>query len=166
MSSGGSGKSNDEIAFELADSILGKIIDKLDIEKAPQVLFQPDSMGRLNSLTTVLQQEVDRYNKLLFIIKVTGSMAIQVQSYGPFNLIYSWNFSQSSLTNLQKAIKGFVVMNEQLEKMYTSFMNNQVPILWSNAAYPSLKTLGSWVKDLQLRCDFIQVNFALGIREA
>ena len=65
---------------------------------------------------------------------------------------------QSSLTNLQKAIKGFVVMNEQLEKMYTSFMNNQVPVLWSNAAYPSLKTLGSWVKDLQLRCDFIQVS--------
>ena len=89
MSSGGSGKSNDEIAFELADSILGKIIDKLDIEKAPQALFQPDSMGRLNSLTTVLQQEVDRYNKLLFIIKVTGSQTIQVQFNGPFNLIFS-----------------------------------------------------------------------------
>ena len=49
-------------------------------------------------------------------------------------------------------------MNEQLEKMYTSFMNNHVPNLWSNNAYPSLKTLGSWVKDLELRCDFIQVT--------
>lgn len=49
-------------------------------------------------------------------------------------------------------------MNEQLEKTYNSFMNNQVPTQWSNAAYPSLKTLGSWVKDLQLRCDFIGVN--------
>ncbi len=48
-------------------------------------------------------------------------------------------------------------MNEQLEKMYSSFMNNHVPGMWSNAAYPSMKTLGSWVKDLQLRCDFIQV---------
>ena len=131
VSSGGSGKSNDEIVYELADSILAKLPDKLDLEKAPQILFNQDSMGRVNSLTTVLQQEVDRYNKLLVIIK-------------------------SSLNNLKKAIKGFVVMNEQLEKMYSSFLNNQVPGLWSNASYPSLKTLGSWVKDLRLRCDFIQ----------
>jgi dynein heavy chain len=48
-------------------------------------------------------------------------------------------------------------MNEQLERIYVSFLNNQVPHLWSDAAYPSLKTLGSWVKDLQLRCDFIEV---------
>jgi dynein heavy chain len=136
VSSGGSGKSNDEIVFDLADNILSKLPDKLDIEKAPNSIFQPDSQGRLNSLTTVLQQEVDRFNKLLFIIK-------------------------SSLNNLKKAIKGFVVMNEQLEKMYSSFMNNQVPGAWSNAAYPSMKTLGSWVKDLQLRCDFIQVIFAI-----
>ncbi len=73
VSSGGSGKSNDEIVFELADSILSKLPDKLDIEKAPQTMFQEDSKGRLNSLTTVLQQEVDRFNKLLFIIKVSFS---------------------------------------------------------------------------------------------
>ena len=133
VSTGGSGKSNDDIVYELADSILGKIPDKLDIEKAPQAIFEPDSCGRLNSLTTVLQQEVDRFNKLLRIIK-------------------------TSLNNLKKAIKGFVVMDEELEKMYTSFINNQVPGMWSNVAYPSLKTLGSWVKDLQLRCDFIDVN--------
>lgn len=70
MTTSSSGKSNDEIVFELADSILAKLVDKLDIEKAPLALFAPDSKGRLNSLTTVLQQEVDRYNKLLFTIKV------------------------------------------------------------------------------------------------
>ena len=71
VSTGGTGKSNDEIVFELADSILAKIADKLDIEKAPAQMFEPDSMGRLNSLTTVLQQEVDRFNKLLLVIKVS-----------------------------------------------------------------------------------------------
>jgi dynein heavy chain len=70
VSTSSSGKSNDEIVFELADNILGKVPEKLDIEKAPIALFQPDSKGRLNSLTTVLQQEVDRFNRLLFIIKV------------------------------------------------------------------------------------------------
>ena len=32
--------------------------------------FQLDSNGRVNSLTTVLIQEVDRFNRLLKIIKV------------------------------------------------------------------------------------------------
>lgn len=130
VSSGGGGKSNDEIVYELADSILSKLPDKLDIEKAPQSLFEPDSKGRLNSLTTVLQQECDRFNKLLRIIKL-------------------------SLNNLKRAIKGFLVMNDELEKMYSSFLGNTLPAHWANNAYPSLKTLGSWVKDLELRCDFI-----------
>ena len=30
--------------------------------------------------------------------------------------------------------------------------------MWANAAYPSLKPLGSWVKDLLLRCLFIDVS--------
>ena len=49
-------------------------------------------------------------------------------------------------------------MSEELEKVYTSFINNQVPQLWANAAYPSLKPLGSWVKDLVLRLHFIEVS--------
>ena len=53
------------------------------------------------SLTTVLTQEVDRYNKLLKLI-------------------------HSSLVSLQKAIKGLVVMSEQLEEVFVSFINNTV----------------------------------------
>lgn len=133
VSSGGGGKSNDEIAYELADSILSKLPDKLDIDTAKPELFEPDSQGRLNSLTTVLQQECDRFNKLLNVIK-------------------------SSLHNLKKAIKGFLVMNDQLEKMYSAFLANVLPELWDAAAYPSLKSLGSWVRDLELRCEFIAVS--------
>ena len=62
---------------------------------------------------------------------------------------------QDSLIQLKKAIRGFVVMSEELESVYTAFTNNQVPNLWENAAYPSLKPLASWVKDLILRIDFI-----------
>ena len=36
----------------------------------------------------------------------------------------------------------------------------QVPEMWSNAAYPSLKPLGSWVKDLVMRTAFIFVSMA------
>ncbi len=33
---------------------------------------------------------------------------------------------QASLQDIQKAIKGLVVMSEELERVYTSFINNQV----------------------------------------
>lgn len=46
-------------------------------------------------------QEIDRFNKLLKLV-------------------------HSSLDNLQKAIKGFVVMSDSLEEVFTSFLNNQV----------------------------------------
>ncbi|KAH3860157.1 hypothetical protein DPMN_023048 [Dreissena polymorpha] len=130
MSGGSSGKSNDDIVYELAESILGKLMDKLDIDLANREMFEPDEKGRLNSLTTVLTQEVERFNKLLHVIK-------------------------NSLKNLQKAIKGYVVMSEQLDAVYNSFLNSQVPIMWADAAYPSLKPLGSWVQDLVYRCAFI-----------
>ncbi|CAK8691447.1 unnamed protein product [Clavelina lepadiformis] len=132
MSSGEGGKTSDEIVHELAESILEKIsMFILDMDKAEQSMFKLDSKGRVNSLTTVLQQEVERFNKLL-------------------------NVLNTSLKELNKAIAGLVVMSEQMEMMYTSFINNQVPTMWENAAYPSLKPLGSWVKDLVLRCHFTQ----------
>lgn len=49
-------------------------------------------------------------------------------------------------------------MSEEMERVYHSFINNQVPALWANAAYPSLKPLGGWVKDLVLRTAFVDVR--------
>ncbi|GCC25591.1 hypothetical protein chiPu_0004002 [Chiloscyllium punctatum] len=127
----GTGKSSDEVVHELADSILSKLPEKLDLEVAIESLFVRDKKGRLNSLTTVLGQEVDRFNGLLVVLK-------------------------DSLITLNKAIAGFVVMSEEVEKTYTSFLNNQVPSLWADAAYPSLKPLGAWVKDFILRTELIE----------
>lgn len=36
-----------------------------------------------------------------------------------------------------------------------SLLNNKVPDMWSSAAYPSLKPLASWVKDLIARMEFM-----------
>uniref|UniRef100_A0A4W5JWR8 Dynein heavy chain AAA lid domain-containing protein n=1 Tax=Hucho hucho TaxID=62062 RepID=A0A4W5JWR8_9TELE len=127
----GGGKSNDEIVHKLANSILAKIPECLDMDEAAEALFIRDANGRLNSLTTVLGQEVDRFNNLLRVLRV-------------------------SLCTLQKAIAGLVVMSEEMERIYTSFLNNQVPNHWSTSAYPSLKPLASWVKDLALRTSFIE----------
>ena len=40
MSSGGSGKTSDEIVYELAESILGKLPDILDMDNAQKDLFK------------------------------------------------------------------------------------------------------------------------------
>ncbi|XP_061765226.1 dynein axonemal heavy chain 6 [Nerophis ophidion] len=125
------GKSNDEIVCELADAILAKLPERLDMDEALEYLFERDANGRVNSLTTVLGQEADRFTKLSRLLRV-------------------------SLITLQKAIGGLVVMSEEMDMIYTSFVNNQVPSHWSNCSYPSLKSLAGWVKDLNLRIYFVQ----------
>ena len=56
----------------------------------------------MKSLSVVLGQEIERFNNLTTIVI-------------------------ASLAELQKAIKGVVVMSGELEQMYTNFLNNQVP---------------------------------------
>ncbi|XP_075229380.1 dynein heavy chain at 16F [Lycorma delicatula] len=136
-SAGVEGKSSDEIVYELAEVIIGKIIKKINEDDAHPSLLKRDSKSRLPSLTTVLKQEIDRFNGLLKVV-------------------------HSSLNDLKKAIKGFIVMSDALEEMYTSFINQQVPKMWAAKAYPSLKPLGSWVRDLELRLDFIETWLKYG----
>ena len=40
MASSGGGKTNDQIVYELAESILGKVPEKLDLDKAMQGMFE------------------------------------------------------------------------------------------------------------------------------
>jgi len=60
------------------------------------------------------------------------------------------------LKELQKAIKGIVVMSADLEEMFTAFQNNVTPGLWTRVAYPCLKPLASWFKDYVRRVTFFR----------
>lgn len=82
------------------------------------------------SLNTVLVQELVRSNRLLDVMK-------------------------SSLANLKKALKGLVVMSEDLEKLSNSIYDNQVGKLWADKGFLSLKPLGSWIEDLLARVKFL-----------
>jgi dynein heavy chain len=63
---------------------------------------------------------------------------------------------KKTLGELLKAIKGLVVMSLTLESMFESFLLKRVPYNWEKVAYPSLKSLGSWVNDLMLRIEFFR----------
>ena len=86
--------------------------------------------GEATPLLTVLLQEIDRYNALLSKIH--------------------W-----SLSELRKGIKGLVVISSELEEMFACLYDSKVPPLWLKA-YPSLKPLGAWSRDLVLRVQQLQ----------
>ena len=121
----------DNQVLEQLKLVKEKILSEITVEVPHEKLFIPDEEGRQNSLTTVLMQEIERFNKLLRVI-------------------------HRSLAELEKAIAGFVVMSEEMEKIYFAFLDNKVPDMWSNAAYPSPKSLGTWVLDLVGRVEMFR----------
>ncbi|XP_063712783.1 dynein axonemal heavy chain 2-like isoform X4 [Symsagittifera roscoffensis] len=84
----------------------------------------------LSPVNVVLLQEIQRYNSLLKQIK-------------------------SSLVDLQKGIQGLVVMSSDLEEVFSCINEARVPPQWAKA-YPTLKPLGSWTRDLIQRVDFYE----------
>jgi dynein heavy chain len=83
------------------------------------------------SMNTVLSQECLRYNKLVREIRRT-------------------------LPQLERAVKGLVVMSGELETMANALLVQGVPELWENKAYPCLKALNGWVDELLERLTFVQ----------
>ncbi|KAI8621842.1 dynein heavy chain and region D6 of dynein motor-domain-containing protein [Chytriomyces sp. MP71] len=130
---GGGGKSNDEIVTEVAADILNRIPRTFNIEAAVNKF----PVNYNESMNTVLIQEMIRFNRLIQIILV-------------------------SLVNVQKAIRGLVVMNAELEDLCKSILISRVPAMWASKSYPSLKPLGSYVTDLVLRIKFFQTWFEEG----
>ncbi|KAF1380471.1 hypothetical protein PFLUV_G00164080 [Perca fluviatilis] len=113
----GAGPSREDKVLELLADVRGKIPTVIDYEGTRSLL--QDNPTPLN---VVLLQEIQRYNSLLDTII-------------------------SSLAELEKGIKGFVVMSSSLEEIFHYIYDARLPPLWEKA-YPSLKPLAAWTRDL------------------
>lgn len=106
----------------MANDYLTKVPDGLSFSINPETA---------SSLHIFRAQEIDRFNKLVKILK-------------------------KSLVDLKDAIDGYAVMSLELENMFRNISLKKVPANWEASAYPSLKPLGSWFADMVERIDFMR----------
>ncbi|XP_012657935.1 dynein heavy chain 12, axonemal-like, partial [Otolemur garnettii] len=129
----GASGSTDQILLEITKDILNKLPYDFDIEIA--LLMYP--VRYEESMNTVLVQEMERFNNLIRTIRNT-------------------------LQDLEKAIKGVVVMDSTLEALSGSLFVGKVPEIWAQRSYPSLKPLGSYITDFLARLGFLQAWYNYG----
>ncbi|EDW82538.1 uncharacterized protein Dwil_GK25078 [Drosophila willistoni] len=120
-----------DICMQMIGRIQKSLATKIKREPLHDTLSVLDNKGQVPSLTTVLVQEIDRFNIALNII-------------------------HESLSNLDKAIRGLVVMSEELENIFKALLANLVPNAWAKRSFLSIKPLPNYIVDFQRRIDFIQ----------
>ncbi|EFJ08553.1 hypothetical protein SELMODRAFT_185288 [Selaginella moellendorffii] len=109
---------------EMVGNVLADLIQQIP-EPFDLADIQAQKAHDPSALHTVLFQELERYNILLK------------------------NMRESCLT-LEKAVQGLVSMSPDLELMFNALAEARVPAQWLKA-YPSLKPLGPWTRDLLQR---------------
>jgi hypothetical protein len=157
--------SADERVAHTATEILSTLPTALlRAEAGPDAFVVVVATGLPACMSTVLAHEMDKYNRLLEVVR-------------------------SSVTELSRAMAGQVAMSESTERVYSALLNNkvrqtrarvcvcvlcllltlsvcargvQVPALWHTVSYPSLKPLGSWMKDVIARVEFMRTWLVKG----
>lgn len=126
-SGGGEGGNTEVILMQMASEIVSKLPPAFDAETA-QKKYPVDYNESMN---TVLIQEMQRFNKLL-------------------------NEIRSSLIDVQRAVKGVIVMSPALDLQCNAMLLGKIPANWTKVSYPSLKPLPSYVTDFIERLSMLE----------
>jgi dynein heavy chain len=124
--SGGGGRSSDDILRDTSVKFLGDLPELFDLE----AINAKYPVMYKDSMNTVLKQELLRFNKLLARVR-------------------------STCIDIEKAVKGLVVMSAELDDVANGMLTNQTPSYWMQVSYPSLKPAISYVEDLAARLKFL-----------
>jgi dynein heavy chain len=127
QSCSGGGATPEQTVGQVADDILRRMPKPWNLAKVQSKY----PTQYTESMNTVLLQELTRFNKLIEIVL-------------------------STLKDIQKAIKGLLLMSQQLEGAFLQMYDGKTPGMWLAKSYPSLKPLGSYVSDLVERLKFFQ----------
>jgi len=130
---GGGGKSAEEVMDEMAAELIELTPKKWDLDLFEEKFPTMYSESR----NTVVKQEADKYNRLL------GLLAVQLPLF-------------------RRALKGLVVMTEDLDNVGKGLFMNAVPEQWAGVGFLSLKPLTAWYKDLNDRVDFFNLMYKEG----
>ena len=122
---GGSGASLEDTVVDVATVILSQVQKPFNIKEAEKK-YQVEYSQSMN---TVFTQELTRFNVLIKVVR-------------------------QSLVDIKRAIAGEILFSQQLEAAANSIFDGKVPDMWAAKSYPSLKPLGSYVKDLVERIKF------------
>ena len=125
-SKGGKVKSKDETVMELASDMLSRLHADFDLE-AVGALYPTDPKESMN---TVLIQELARYNRALGIIR-------------------------STLVNVQKAMRGLVVLSAQLESVANDVFFGRIPEVWKPRSFSCRKPLAAYFAELVERLSML-----------
>ena len=123
VSSGG-GLTAEETVDAMCADILGKLPSEFDLE-AIAFKYPQDYYESMN---TVLVQECTRYNGLISLIR-------------------------GSLQNVRKAIKGTIVMNQELDTVLNAMYANKVPEVWKKKSHASRMSFAAYMADFFERLD-------------
>ena len=88
--------SPDDMIKEKSDELLAILPKQLLQSMGKKEMFKENKQGLIPSLSTVLKQEMEKFNRLLSVI-------------------------EKSLKDIKQAIDGIILMTEELDIMYVSF---------------------------------------------
>ena len=128
---GAAAKDEREQALDTIADLAARLPPPIDVAEAHPSTYALGDNGTITALGAVAQQEVQRYNTLLAVVK-------------------------GSLEALRQSLAGTIVMGADLEAALSSLTYQLVPAAWERAAYPSARPLASWFADLLLRVDFFR----------